>query len=119
MGGAAMTGHASLADRIRAMLTDEPSTREVRMFGGLSFMVNGKMVVAVHGDSHLLVHIDPDRNGELRTLPGARPAEMGAGRTMGPGWLCVAEEALATDDDLSFWTEVALEYNAQICSGPR
>lgn len=83
------------------------------MFGGLSFMVNEKMVVAVHSDGDLLVRVDPDRNGELLALPGARPAEMGAGRAMGPGWICVAEEAVATDDDLSFWTDVALEYNTR------
>jgi TfoX/Sxy family transcriptional regulator of competence genes len=108
-----MTDHGPLADRIRAALTDEPSTREVPMFGGLSFMVNEKMVVAMHSDGDLLVRVDPDRNGELLALPGARPAQMGAGRAMGPGWISVAEEALATDDDLSLWTDVALEYNAQ------
>ena len=36
----------SLTDRVRALLTDEPTLREVRMFGGLSFMVRDRMVVA-------------------------------------------------------------------------
>lgn len=34
--------HGPTAERIRAMLTTEPSTREVSMFGGVSFMVNDK-----------------------------------------------------------------------------
>ena len=45
------------------------------------------------------------------TRDGARPAEMGAGRAMGAGWIDVAEQAIATDEQLSFWIEVALEYN--------
>jgi hypothetical protein len=38
---------------------------------------------------------------------------MGAGQAMGPGWICVAEEAIATDEQLSFWIGVALKYNDQ------
>lgn len=80
------------------------------MFGGLSFMVNDKMVVAVGRDG-LLVRVDPARSGELVALPGATPAEMGAGRTMGPSWIRVAEEALATDEQLAFWIGAALAYH--------
>ncbi len=81
------------------------------MFGGLSFMVNEKIVVAVRSDDDLLVRVDPERSEELIALPGAGRAQMGAGRTMGPGWICVAENAVATDEALSFWIAVALEYN--------
>jgi TfoX/Sxy family transcriptional regulator of competence genes len=113
-----MSDQAPLAERIRATLVDKPSTREVKMFGGLSFMVHEKMVLAVQGDGDLLVRVAPDRNGELLAHPGARPAEMRAGRVMGPGWISVAEEAIA-DDDLSFWVGVALEYNAQAAKSSR
>lgn len=81
------------------------------MFGGLSFMVNDKIVVGVQSDGDLLVRVAAERTPELVALPGARPAEMGAGRAMGPGWICVAEQAIATDEQLSFWIEAALEYN--------
>lgn len=47
------------------------------MFGGLSFMVNEKMVVSVRGDGDLLVRTDPEQADELLTVKGARPAEMG------------------------------------------
>jgi len=33
-----------LADRMRAVLTGTGTVREVRMFGGLCFMLNGNMV---------------------------------------------------------------------------
>lgn len=81
------------------------------MFGGLSFMMSEKMVVAVRSDGDLLVRVDPERNRELVALPGAGPAEMGAGRAMGTSWICVAEEAIASDEHLSFWVGMALEYN--------
>jgi len=106
------TDPAALADRIRIALAAEPTTREVSMFGGLSFMVNDKMVVAAGRDGDLLVRVDPERNRELVELPGAGPAEMGVGRAMGPSWISVANDAIAADRQLSFWIDVALEYNA-------
>jgi hypothetical protein len=81
------------------------------MFGGRSFMVNEKIVVALDKAGDLIVRIDPHRRRELLMRPGARPAEMGDGRPMGPGWLAVAAEALA-GNGLSFWIGVALAYNA-------
>ena len=111
--------HPPLADRIRTALATEPSTREVSMFGGLSFMVNDKMVVAAGRDGDLLVRVDPERNRELVALPGAEPAEMGAGRAMGPSWVSVARETIAADGQLSFWIDVALEYNARTGKGGR
>ena len=101
------------AERIRAMLTAQPSLREVSMFGGLSFMVNDKMIVNVRRTGDLLVRIDPRRSSELVAEHGARPAEMGAGRSMGPGWLDVPGELTATDEQLGFWLDVAMEFNQQ------
>lgn len=72
------------------------------MFGGLAFMVADKLVVSV-GREALLVRVDHERHAELVTRPGAHEAEMGAGRSMGTGWLEVAESALADDADLRFW----------------
>ena len=88
------------------------------MFGGLSFMVNEKMVVSVRGGSGLLVRADPEQADELLTAKGARPAEMGAGRAMSWGWIAVAEEAIATDEAFDFWIDMALEYNDKE-TGPR
>lgn len=99
------------------MLATEPSIREVSMFGGLSFMVNDKMVVNVRRAGDLLVRVDPHRSPELVADHGARPAEMGAGRAMGSGWLDVASELATTDDQLRFWIGVAMEFNDQTTNG--
>jgi TfoX/Sxy family transcriptional regulator of competence genes len=100
----------TLAARIRTALSDR-EVREVRMFGGLSFMVDGRMLVAAREES-LLVRIDPERFDELTRLPGATGAAMGKGRTMGPGWITVEHEQLRTDADLDFWLRQALDHHA-------
>ena len=105
--------HNSTAERIRALLADAPATREVAMFGGLSSVVNNKMIVNVRRSGDLLVRVDPHRSPELVADHGARPAEMGAGRPMGPGWLDVPAECTTGDDQLRFWIDVAMTFNDQ------
>jgi len=113
-----MAYHGELVERVRAALRAKSSVREVKMFGGLSFMVNEKMVVCVRGDGDLLVRADPEGADELLTTKGARPAEMGAGRAMSRGWIAVADEAVATDEAVGFWIATAVEYNDKE-AGPR
>jgi len=100
-----------VVDRVRTALSAHPPVREVKMFGGLSFMVNDQMVVSVRGNGELLVRVDPARADQLLTAKGARTAEMGPGREMSKSWIAVSVEAIATDEDLDFWLGVALEYN--------
>lgn len=106
-----MTHDDELATRIRDALAPYSSLREVRMFGGLSFMVHESMVASVRSDGDVLVRVDPERNDELLTTEGAHPAQMGAGRAMGKGWITVDRAAVATDEQLDFWLGLALEYN--------
>jgi TfoX/Sxy family transcriptional regulator of competence genes len=99
----------TLAERVRAALPHGRPVREVSMFGGLSFMVDGSMVVAAGRDGDLLVRIDPARRDELLAVAGAEPAVMGADRPMGPGWIRVSADGLTTAEQLAFWTRVGLE----------
>lgn len=85
------------------------------MFGGLSFMVNDRMVVAAGQHGNLLARVDPERSSALLARRGAKIAEMGAGRSMGPSWLEVDQEML-DDNSLVFWVDTALEYNAKAAS---
>lgn len=101
----------SLTERVRRSLTDhEP--REVRMFGGVSFMVADRMVVAARKNGELLLRVDPADRDDLLARPGASGAVMGAGRPMGDGWISVAASALTTDQALRAWLDVALAYHA-------
>lgn len=91
------------------MLAAENLTREVSMFGGRAFMVDEKMVVSASRDGSLLVRVAAAEHETLLQRPGASQAEMGTGRTMGPGWISVVDTALADDETLSSWIDVALE----------
>jgi TfoX/Sxy family transcriptional regulator of competence genes len=105
---------AELADRVRGALADEKNVREVKMFGGLAFMVDEKMVACVSGGGGaLLVRVSRSRDAEYLKVAGARRAEMGKGRSMGEGWITVDEDALTEDGDLHFWIDAVLEYNAE------
>lgn len=106
-----MSRQAELTERLRARLS---GAREVSMFGGRSFMVNGKIVASALRDGDLLVRVDAARHDELVTLPGASQAQMGAERDMGAGWIAIDASSLATSDQLSFWIDIALEYNRTI-----
>ncbi|TML52643.1 MAG: TfoX/Sxy family protein [Actinobacteria bacterium] len=91
-----------LAERIRALLADEPGLEEKKMFGGLAFLVGGNMAVAASGQGGLLVHVDPEESAALVETSPAYPMEM-RGRTM-TGWLRVDSEHLG-GDELAAWVE--------------
>ncbi|MGO2860142.1 MAG: TfoX/Sxy family protein [Brevibacterium sp.] len=107
----------SLAERIRDELAPDHTVREVTMFGGLSFMVNDKMIVSAGKDGSLLVRVAADDHETLLSEPGARQSVMGKDRTMGPGWITVAAESLDTVSALEFWLDVALRYNRDVTQG--
>lgn len=97
-----MAYDAALADEIRARIGSHPGYSERQMFGGIAFMVNGNMAVGVSGDE-LMVRVGKDAHDELVALPGARIFDMGP-RPM-RGWLAVAPEGFATDEELDAWVE--------------
>lgn len=102
---------AALIERVRELIADKPVVREVSMFGGRSVMVNDKMIVSALKDGSLLVRVDADQHDELLKQPGAKQAEMGEGRSMGPGWIEVAADAIGSEEQLSWWIRVAMTYN--------
>jgi hypothetical protein len=101
---------AALVERLRALLAAEPSVRVVPMFGGRSFMLDDRMVVSALKNGDLRVRAGAHRHDELVARPGARRAEMGTGRAMGPGWIHVDAAAVA-DDGLADWLGVALDHH--------
>jgi TfoX/Sxy family transcriptional regulator of competence genes len=100
-----------LLDRVRALLPDQ-AVREIRMFGAVAVMVDDSMAIAVHKDGSLLVRVDPAEDAHLLKNPHATRAEMGAGRSMGPGWINVDAEALRNEQDLSHWVDCATRFLA-------
>jgi TfoX/Sxy family transcriptional regulator of competence genes len=97
-----------LADRIRELVVGEPDVSEQRMFGGIAFLVRGKMSVAASGQGGLMVRVDPEDTDELLTKPHAQPFVM-RGRAM-QGWLRVDAEGVRTKRQLEPWVRRGVAY---------
>lgn len=102
-----MAYDADLADRLRLLFGSENLT-EKKMFGGLAFLLHGRMAFAVSGQDGLMVRVDPAELGALLREPGAEPFVM-RGRPM-KGWVRVATAALDDDAVLRTWAERGLAF---------
>lgn len=97
-----------LANRIRELLGAEPGLEEKRMFGGLAFLINGNMSVAVSGQGGLLVRVAPDDLDTMRRRAHVHPMVMG-GRDV-RGWLRVDDTGLRTKRQLQAWVSHGVGY---------
>ncbi len=97
-----------LAERVREVVAGEDALHEQRMFGGLAFLVAGKMAVAASGRDGLMVRVDPAESGALESADGVEPMVM-RGREM-HGWLLVSNEAVRDDAALEEWVARGVSY---------
>ncbi|MBF4765060.1 TfoX/Sxy family protein [Nocardioides islandensis] len=97
-----------LADRIRAEVAGEKNLTEMKMFGGLAFLIGGHMAVAASGQGGLMLRCDPGETETLLAEPGAREFEM-RGKGMA-GWLRVDADAVEDDDVLATWVARGAAY---------
>ncbi|HEY2833214.1 MAG TPA: TfoX/Sxy family protein [Sporichthyaceae bacterium] len=93
-----------LADRVREPLVDGSPVTEQRMFGGLAFLVAGKIAVAASSQGGLLVRVDPARTYHLLATTNARPMEMRIRAIQ--GWLHIDGDDLRTKRQLAEWIAV-------------
>lgn len=94
-----------LADRVRMLLGDDPRITEKAMFGGLTFLLNGHILVACKKDGHILLSVGRENNEAALARPGAEQMVHG-GRVM-TGFVWVDPDAIEDDDDLSEWVRFA------------
>ena len=97
-----------LADRIRELIGDDAHPTEMKMFGGLAFLIGGNMAVAASGQGGLLVRVDPAQSEKLVATTSARPMEM-RGRPM-QGWLHVDANDVRTKRELARWVRLGVAY---------
>jgi TfoX N-terminal domain len=97
-----------LAERLRDHLEGQPGIAERKMFGGLAFLVNGHMAVAVSGQDGLLLRCPPGQTDELCGRPHAARFVM-KGREL-TGWLHIEPGGLVADEELAGWIAVGLDY---------
>ena len=98
----------ALADRIRELIGSEPGLTEMKMFGGLAFLIGGNMAVAASGQGGVLVRVDPTQSEALVATGNAHPMEM-RGRPM-QGWLQVGPDNVRTKSQLAKWVGLGVTY---------
>jgi len=97
-----------LVGRVRAALERTVDVEEKRMFGGIVFMVGGKMCVSV-GRDRLMCRIDPSLHDAALERTGCRTVVMKGRRYA--GYVYVESKAVRTKRDLERWIGLALDYN--------
>ena len=97
----------ALADRIRELVAAESGVEEKKMFGGLSFLLNGNMAVAASGQGGVLARVDPAESDKLVATTPAEEMVMG-GRSM-KGWLRLDAKDVE-GDELDVWVERGMAF---------
>lgn len=108
---------AELADRVRDELHATPGlprgvVSEQRMFGGLAFLVEDYLAVAVSHQGGLLLRVDPAEEERLRTQPHVVDAVM-RDRPM-HGWLRVDAAGCVDGETLRGWVRCGVERALQL-----
>ncbi len=96
-----------LADRVRALLGDDPRLSERKMFGGLCVMLSGHMCVGIVGDE-LMVRVGADGYAQALAHPDTREMDF-TGRPM-KTMVFVCATGIATKAQLEHWVDRGLEF---------
>ena len=99
-----------LADRIREYLSDYPKLKlkEKKMFGGLAFMVNGKMCINVSGEN-LMCRFDPELHEKISNKNGFKKMIMKEKELK--GYCYVEPNGFKSKKDFEYWVNLCLDYN--------
>ena len=98
-----------LAERIRHRLKVVKRLEEKKMFGGIAFMVDGKMCVGVDKDD-MILRCDPEETSALLKNKGARNFNLSSKPAM-KGWLLIGVDGTKSQKDFEYWLDLALDFN--------
>lgn len=106
-----------LVERVKNRIPAAHQLEMKKMMGGIIFMVNGKMAIGVDIDKkskhdRIMVRVGKEAQDQLMDRPGVREMDF-TGRPM-KGFMFVGPEGFDSEDDLDFWVETALKFNAEI-----
>jgi TfoX/Sxy family transcriptional regulator of competence genes len=97
-----------LSNRIREALTNAGEVEEKLMFGGICYMLNGKMCVGVIKDE-MMCRIGPEQHQAALERAGCREMRF-SGKPM-PGTVFVSEEGMRSGADFEYWISLCRNYN--------
>jgi TfoX/Sxy family transcriptional regulator of competence genes len=106
-----MAYDAGLAQRVREALGERSGVSERKMFGGLAFLVDGKMFVGVLG-STLMARVGPERHSDALARPHVRAMDF-TGRPM-KGYVYIDPPGLDDDRELGAWVSWCAAYAAAL-----
>ncbi|MEO8105797.1 MAG: TfoX/Sxy family protein [Actinomycetes bacterium] len=101
-----MAYNEDLAERVREQLAPMAEPTEIKMFGGLAFMVNSHMACGVMGDE-LMVRVGADGQ-EAALAKGAREMDF-TGKAM-RGFVIAGRGLVADDSHLQEWVMSGVDY---------
>jgi hypothetical protein len=96
-----------LASRVRALLEGKRGIAEKRMFGGIAFLLRGKMCCGVLKDD-LVVRVGSERYSVALSRPHVRPMDF-TGRPI-IGFVYVGPRGVKTAAALAKWLNEAVEH---------
>ena len=102
-----MAASKVLVERIRYVLSRRRGITEKKMFGGVCFLLNRNMLVAVWNDS-LIARLGVERAEIALTEPDIREMDL-TGRPM-KGWIIVGQDGIDSDQQLTRWIDLSLTF---------
>jgi len=105
-----------LAERLRGVFEDQPGVVEKKMFGGVCFMVDGKMCVGIV-KCDLMLRVGPERYAAALAEPHARPMDF-SGKPM-KGFVYVAPDGFESDERLEWWVRQGVTFARAAAKRPK
>jgi hypothetical protein len=96
-----------LAERVSEAMDALPDYEEMKMFGGVGYLLSGNMAVGVHKEN-LIVRVGHDGFEEKMSIPYTVPFDI-TGKAM-KGWLMVEPEGVESDEDLKYWIDQGVDF---------
>ena len=100
-----------LADRVRDLVAPVSGSREIKMFGGLCFTIDGNMCCGVVNDD-LIVRLAPEDAERALSEDGARPFDF-TGKPA-KSTIYVGAEVTADDAALASWVDAGVGYASSL-----
>jgi hypothetical protein len=107
-----MAVNQELAARIRGLVGLDPRVTEQKMFGGICFLLDGRILVGVRRNGALLVQCGAAAAAEAVRQDGVGPMVM-AGKAA-RNFIDVEGDSIETEANLSYWIVLAERYLASL-----
>lgn len=101
----------ALADRIRDAIGPRKGVTEKKMFGGVAFLLDGKMFCGIAKDD-LMVRVGPDRYETSLAEANVRPMDF-TGRPMN-GYVFVGSKGTKSKEAIRKWVDRGAEFVATL-----